>query len=399
MYFLVPGFTEEKLVMSAELLRWLFPIIIFTVINELLISVCFSNKKFLLPSVNKIISPAITIIFVILFHSFIGTKSIIFAMLAATLIQTAFLIIGFWGSKDFIYLFILDHKHPGVKKILKLMIPLILGMILYRAVPITDRFFLSGLPEGSISHIGYAFMLLSAIPPIIASGISVSIFPLMSQYAAEEKWSELKEIMSKGIRMLFFLSLPFVFILGPFCKPLIQLFFERGAFTSADTTAVYYAFAVYLLALPSSVVGTIISQGFYVLKYNNIIATIGVIMVGLYIVFCMTLIKPLSYLAIPVSYAIYHNCALFTTNVFIRKKLGKFNWPPMIYMILISMLIGVAIFLILYFLTKFQRNNLFITIISLIAGFLVYFLAGKLVFHLEEANAIWETFLTRYKRS
>jgi putative peptidoglycan lipid II flippase len=393
---LTPGFTEERLVRSAELLRWLFPIIIFAVINELMASVYYSNQRFVVPSLNKIISPLITIAYVLLFHNSLSTHSIVFAMLTAVFVQTGLLVIGFFRAHDFHYSFVFDYRHPGVVKILKLMTPLVLGMIIYRSVPIFDRYFLSRLPEGSISHIGYAMKLLSIIPPIIVSGISVSIFPVMSKYAAEENRNALKEIMSKGIRMFYFLSIPFVVLLGVYGKPIIQLIFERKAFTSADTTAVYYAFAIYLLTLPASAVGSIVSQGFYVLQENKTIAIIGIVMMGLYVGLCAFFMHFLDYLTIPVAYAVYHNCAIFTTFMVIKKKIG-INWQVVLSFLLKSTMVAVAVMIILYPSMRLKDKNMFLSAALCALGFLFYFLISKFVLAIDEANLIWQTVLFRLK--
>lgn len=395
---LTPGFTEEKLVRSAELLQWLFPIIIFTVINELMASVYYSNQRFVIPSLGKIISPILTIAYVLLFHKFLSTKSIVLAMLTAAFIQTGLLTIGFLRTHDFHYSFMFDYKHAGVLKILKLMTPLVLGMIIYRALPIVDRFFLSKLPEGSISHVGYAMQLTSAIPPIIVSGISISIFPVMSTYAAGKDWAGLKEIMTNGIRMVFFLSIPVVVLLGAYGRPIIQLFLERGAFTPVDTTAVYYAFAIYLLALPASVIGSIVSQGFYVLQENQTIAIIGVIMMVLYIVLCLTLMQFLTYLAIPAAYAIYHNCAILTTTNVLKRKIGKIMRLPIMPFLLKSTLAALISAFLIYPVIKFSRENIFAMNMLCVGGFSIYFLISKFIFHLEESNLIWQAIFIRSKK-
>jgi len=135
------------------------------------------------------------------------------AMLTTTIVQTVLLAIGFFRTKTFAIRLCLTIPSWCYQDI-KTNDPFDSGMLIYRAVPLIDRFFLSQLPEGSISHIAYANKLINAISPVIVTGISISIFPLMSKYAAEQKWDELKAIMSKGIKMLIFLSIPFVVILG-----------------------------------------------------------------------------------------------------------------------------------------------------------------------------------------
>jgi putative peptidoglycan lipid II flippase len=390
MKMIAPGFDADKLARSAELLRWLFPVIIFTVINELLASVYYSNQRFVIPSLNKIIGPALTISYVIAFHNSLSTKSIVLAMLTSSFIQAAVLIFGFAKSGEFCYSLTLDYKHPGVRKILRLMTPLVLGMLIYKAVPLFDAFFLSGLPNGSISHIGYAAKLTGAIFPVIASGISVSIFPAMSRYAAENDLDALKGVLSKGVRMIFFLAAPFLMILTLYGRPVVRLIFERGAFTPADTTAVYCAFAVYLLSLPASAAGTVVSQAFYAIQENRIIFLIGVLMMGLYAGLCFLFLKPLGYLAIPAAYAIYYNCAIFTTSFVIRKKIGG-GWPPLAPFFLKSSAAAVLAAGAIYPLSR-PAGSAIAGAGLCAAGFILYFIISKVFLSLDEADSIWRAF-------
>jgi len=384
---ITPGFTEEKVVKSAELLRLLFPIIIFTVINELMSSVYYSNQRFVIPSLNKIISPVLTMTYVFLFHDSLSTKSIVCAMLSAVFIQMIALAGGFFKTHDFNYSFILDYKHPGVVKIIKLMLPLILGMFIYRAIPIFDRYFLSMLQEGSISHIGYAMKLMSVIPPIIVSGISVSIFPVMSKYAAEKNWDGLKTIMSKGIRMIFFLSIPFVFFLGIYGIPVVRFVFERGAFNASDTLAVYRAFAIYLLAIPGMAMGSVIGQGYYVLQDTKTPTILGVLEVIIYFTTCILLIPKINYLAIPAAYVIYFTFALILNGFIVRHKLGNKGGVKIITSA-IKHVSSAAICTIVFGLAHKLTTNTLISLGMIVIMFFLYVIVSRYIFKSNEAISL-----------
>jgi putative peptidoglycan lipid II flippase len=282
---------------------------------------------------------------------------------------------------------VFNYKHPGVIKILKLMTPLVLGMFIYRAIPIFDRYFLSKLTEGSISHIGYAMQLMSVMPTLIVSGISVSIFPMMSKYAAEHDWDALRDIMSKGIRMLYFLSIPFVVILGVYGRPLIQMIFERKAFISADTTAVYYAFAIYLLGLPAMAIGSIIGQGYYVLQDTKIPVFLGLVETIIYIGLCFVLIPRLDYLAIPVSYAAYFNLSLLGAFI-VRYKLGSRGGLKIVISFLKNFCAAMLSLLVLYLVMKTAKTNIILICISIFMSFMIYALISRLIFRTEESAEV-----------
>ena len=390
MKLLAPGFNDEKIDLSANLLCWLMPTIILTIINELMSSVYYSNNRFSIPLINKIINPALTIIYVLLFSASMSTKSLVFASLTAMFLQTLFLAIGFMRNKEFSYSFVFEYTHPGVLKIVKLMLPLIAGMIIYRALPLFDRFIASTLPEGSISFLGYSSKIYFLLASIITSGISLSVFPLMSKLMAENNQVSLRHVMSKGIRFLFFLSIPITLLFSIYSKNIIQLFFERGEFHSADTISTALALSIYLIALPIASAGTIVAQGYYILQDTITPVVIGILEMLVYIGLAYLLLPYLGFIAIPVSYVIYFYSSI--VNAFIvRKKIGGTGGKGILISFLkhslIACIVAAIIFLPVYFIPNLLMKN---SIIAL--GLVLYCVFCKYFIKSEEANLVWEKF-------
>jgi len=386
MKVLAPGFSEGELVKSAVLLQLLFPIIILNVVNALLASVYYSNQRFIIPSVNNIVAPLLTMTYVTLFHDYLSTDSIVLAMLTAAIIQLLLMIAGFLRTHDFNYSFVFDFKHPGVIKILKLMTPLVFGMLIYRATPIIDRYFLSMLPDGRISHIGYAQKLLGVIPQLITSGLSISIFPFMAKYAAENKWEELKIIMSKGIRQVLFFVIPIVFFLSVSGLVIVKLVYERGAFGPEDSIAVSKAFAIYLFSLVFSTANNL-TNCYYVLKDTITPFVIGIISTIVYAITCLVLFKMhFGYLTFPVAYFIYFSFVIVHA-IIIRKKLGGSGGKQILKSIYNFTAVSSIIAIILYFLIYYS-DSIIMKCFYISASFFVYYIICNYLLYLEEAKTI-----------
>lgn len=395
---LSPGFTLEQVAQSANLLRWLLPVIVFSVLNELMASVYYSDNRFFIPSLNKVVNPIITIFYVFLFHESLSTKSLVFAMFTTAFLQAAILATGFLKRSDYHYSFSFNFKHPGVRKILKLMGPLVLGMLVYRATPVFDRYFLSLLPEGSISHVGYAMKLIGVISGVIVTGISVSIFPVMAKYAAEDKIHELKCIISKGLRMVFFLCLPVAIFFGIFGKSVLKIIFERGAFTANDTLFVYNAFALYSIALPAMVMGTVLGQGFYVLKDTRTTTLIGIAEMVFYICFCFILLQFLGYLVIPIALALQFNLGVLLVGLILRYKLGNKGGTTILSSMtkhIIAALAPLSVVVIFFGSIMSDSNT---NLIIILICFITYLLISRFVFATHESVNIFDKMTNVFKK-
>lgn len=383
MKFLTPGFDDGKIILSADLLRWFAPVVVLTLINEMIASIYYSHNQFIIPLLNKVISPAITIVFVVLFSSIVNVKSIIWASLAGMFVQTLLLTYQIHKRIGFRYYFIFDYQHVGVKKVFKLIGPIILGALTYRIIPIFDRYIASQLREGDISYLGYSFKLYSQLPSIISTGITLSIFPLLSQLAIEADWNKLRTIMSKAMRMVLFLSIPITVVLFLFGDSVIKLFFQRGAFKDIDTYYTSRTLAFYILALPIAVFGDILSKGYYVLQDTKTPMLIGIIEIVVYFSSVYILLPYIDFLAIPVSYAIYYNFSAINIY-FVRKKIGntggKTIFKSAIKYLLSAIISSGICFIVLHFIEDVLSKN-----IVILFSLILYFGINRFVFRTQES--------------
>jgi putative peptidoglycan lipid II flippase len=215
-------------------------------------------------------------------------------------------------------------------------------------------------------------------------------------YAAENKTEAFKGIISKGIRMLLFMGIPAVVFLAAYGRPVIRLLFERNAFTSQDTAYVYYAFAIFLFSLPASMLGAVISQGFYALKRTTIISLISILLTVFYVVLCVIFIKPFGYLAIPLAFVLYHNTAVIITSLVLGNSLGKTGWLPMLPSALKNLALSALTALAVYPLMLYLSKNSFLSSAVCAASFVFYFIVSRYVLKSEEACLIQQTFSDRF---
>jgi putative peptidoglycan lipid II flippase len=389
MRLLAPGFGPDQLADAAVLLRWQMPIVALSILNELMSSVYYSKGNFTRPMVFKAISPCLTILYVILFSSQLNVLSLVIAQLTTTVLQTGILAYGFLKEKDFHYVPRIDLKDPSTIKVLRLMLPLLAGMSVYKIIPLLERWMASDLPAGSISTLGYAWKLVSILLPLASAGITVSIFPEMARLKAEGDLLGLKQVMSKGIRTLIFLNMPIVFLLGIHGTDVVGLMMERGAFTHSDTIATATIMGIYLLGLPAGAVGSIIGQGYYVFKDTRTPVAVGLLEVALYAVVAWFLLPRLGIFAIPATYAIYINASIMVNTLFVRAKFGNTGGAGILRSMGVYSALSGAMSLMVY-LANAGINNLYMRNFFVAVGFAGYLGINRFVLKSEEAVIMWD---------
>jgi putative peptidoglycan lipid II flippase len=393
MGLLAPGFSPSQTAAASALLRWQMPIVGFSILNELMSSVYYSKSRFLRPTGFKAIAPAVTILYVLALASRVDVLSLAIAQFTCAVLQTGILAAGFLKDKDFKYTAELDLKNPDLGRVLKLMLPLLGGMCIYRIIPLAERWLASGLPSGAISTLAYAWKLVSVLSPLASAGLIVSIFPEMARLKAEGDLEGLKRVISKGIRTLIFLNTPIVFLLGVFGRDTVGLIMERGAFTHADTVATAAAMGIYLVGLPAGAVGSIVGQGYYVFKDTRTPVIIGLVETVLYLAIAYGLLPRFGILAIPIAYASYMNLSIIANALLVRAKLGGAGGSGIVRTAVWSALLSALVSLLVYGISL-CTPNLFVRNAIIGSGFAAYLCLGRFVFKREEAMLIWDKLVT-----
>ncbi len=159
----------------------------------------------------------------------------------------------------------LSFTDEGVKRVMKLMTPAILGTSAVQINVMINTFFVSGI-VGGISWLGYAFRLMQFPIGIFGVAIGTASVPVLSRMASEGKLDDFRKTLSSSLNLVFLLTLPSacgLIILG---EPIIRLIFSRGAFKESDVPMTAYALAGYSIGLTGYAAIKILSPAFYALN-------------------------------------------------------------------------------------------------------------------------------------
>ena len=386
MNLLCPGFSASDVEHAARLLRILLPMAFLNVINELVASLYYAHKRFALPILFKSVGPLLTIAMVLAFADRLSITSMALAGLFAAALQVIFSLGGISRLPGFRYYPPSLVFHPGTIRILRLTLPLLASMLVYKALPFFDRWVGSSLPIGSLSVLGYAAKLTSLIQPLLISGIALSFYPLMAEFASRNDYKGLQNSMGRSMRMILFVSTPVALFLGLFSRPVVEALLARGQFSLEAATQTYKVFAVCLLAIPGMLVGSITGQGFYVLKDTKTVTWLGLTEVALYIPLCLALVPWMGIYAIPASQAVYFTLSLIASLWLLSRRMGLNLFSELSSFAgrqILSMGGGLAVSLPLL---VWLPVSLYSALMEMAIGLVVYFLSARFVFKVREAG-------------
>lgn len=181
---------------------------------------------------------------------------------------------------------VLGFADEGVRKVMALMGPAIIGTSAVQVNVMINTYFVAGI-DGANSWLSYSFRLMQLPIGVFGVAVGTAAIPVMSRLANEGKIKDLRDTISSSMNLVFLLTLPSacgLIILG---EPIVRLIYERGKFDAMDTSMTAAALAGYSVGLTGYAAIKILSPAFYALndaKTPMIIAlaSIGVNLVGSY---------------------------------------------------------------------------------------------------------------------
>ena len=220
-----------------------------------------------------------------------------------------------------------DWRDPGVRRILKLMGPAILGVSVSQISLIINTIFASFLGTGSVSWLYYADRLMEFPSGLLGVALGTILLPSLSKYHASAQPEEYSKLLDWGLRLCFLLTLPAALALAILGIPLVATLFHHGAFGTADVLHTRDALAAYSIGLIGLILVKVLAPGFY--ARQNIRTPVKIALASLLVTQAMNLafIWPLRHagLALSIGLAACFNATLLYRGL---RRHGIFQPQP-----------------------------------------------------------------------
>ena len=158
-----------------------------------------------------------------------------------------------------------SFSDPGVRQVMRLMLPAIIGTAAVQINVFTDTFFASGIP-GAPSWLAYSFRLMQFPIGVFGVAIGTATLPAIARFAARDDMQGFRSTLSSSLSLVFLLTVPSACGLIALGRPIIALLYQRGAFTEMDTSMVAWALAGWSIGLVGYSAIKVLSPAFYALN-------------------------------------------------------------------------------------------------------------------------------------
>lgn len=292
-------------------------------------------------------------------------------------------IMFFVRRRGFQYKFYINIKDESIKRMIKLSLPVIIGVSVNEINLLVDRTIASTLVVGGISALNYANRLNTFIHGIFVMSIATVMYPKISNMATDKDMEGLKKTFTGAITGITLLIMPIMVGSIIFAPYLISLLYGRGAFNLEANNLTATALIYYSIGMLGFGLREVVSRVFYALhdtKTPMVNAALGMV-VNIILNIILSSYLGIGGLALATSLA-----AIFTTILLfisLHKKIGSFGIKKIITssstILIFSIVMGILSKLCFNYLTNLLPQNLSL-LIAVIAGIGVYLAFGLLVF-------------------
>ena len=332
-FFAVPGKAE----LTIELTRVMIPFLLLIALAAQAMGILNALNRFGIPALASAFFNVGSIVGGLALGFMLGSTiglTPIAGMAYGTLIGGFLQLAVQWPSlrrAGFRYRPMLSLTDPGVRQVVRLMGPAILGTAAVQINVFVNTNFASSIIDsatgavlnGPVSWLSYAFRFMQFPIGVFGVAIATAVLPPLSRSTAHQDYDEFRQTLAHALGLVFLLCIPSAVGLAVLGQPIVALIFERGRFTAFDTAQTADALAAYSIGLAGYAAVKVLSPAFYSLgdARTPMLISLGSIVVNY--VMNSLLVGPFGHVGLAFSTSTVALVNFLLLALFMRRRLGR----------------------------------------------------------------------------
>lgn len=346
-----------------------------------------TDKRFIPGRGQAFLQNLFVIIAAFLFYPKTGISALLWAFVLAGLLQC--LQISWSARKCFKFKLKAIGETAGIKKLIRLAGPLLIGNAIYEINDIVDKQISSGLGRGGVSVLSYGASINEIVTSLIVTSISTILFSHYATWIAEGNAKKVGESLQQSLEYLLAIIMPIMIMCFVAGDLIVGVLYGRGNFdanaiSKTNGVVIGYAVGFFFQAARANIV-----KVYYAFQDTKTPMINGAISVCINIIFSILLsnILGISGIAFATSTAMLVVTMLLLPGI--KKYIPSFSLNSS-HVDCIKILIATGIvWLTAFFIRKMISGNIYLQFI--IMGTYIVFSYGTLIF-LMKVNCVRKIF-------
>jgi putative peptidoglycan lipid II flippase len=265
----VPG----KFELAVKLTRIMFPFLLLVALAAQAMGVLNACNRFAVPAMASSFFNVGSVVFGLLLGQFFGRQlgiTPITGMAIGVVLGGALQLLWQVPSlrkEGFRFRPMIDWSHPGLRRIITLMGPAILGNAAVQVNVMVNTNFASHIPgNGPVSWLNFAFRFMQLPLGLFGVAIASATLPSISRSAGAGNMEEFRRTMARSLGMVLLLTVPSSIGLAVLGQSIIGAVYQGGKFSAGDTQQTALALTCYAVGLAGYAAVKILNPAFYALN-------------------------------------------------------------------------------------------------------------------------------------
>lgn len=393
---IAPSFSPQEMALMILITRWLLLAQLSFLLSNFLTGILQSQQYFIIPALAPIVYNLGIIAGILWLSPFLGIFGPVAGVILGAFLHLV-IQLPLVGSLGFRFKWSFDWRHPGVRRIGRLMLPRTLALAVSQVELTAAVFIATGLPAGSLAIFYFAQHLNSLPVGLFGATIGQAALPALSQNTHEGSLVKFKQLLVSSLNQVLYLSLPAGMILLVLRVPAVRLAFGARSFPWEATLLTGQAVALFAISVFAQSAIQILVRGFYALGNTKTPFVIGAGAVLINVFFSFLLVYRFNLGVLGLALAISLSSFLHLGLLFWRLSdyLNGFSflefYQPLLKMTAATLLTGLSLYLPFRLLDKYIFNTtrtlelIGLSVVTSVIGLLVYGFLSHL-FKIKELN-------------
>ena len=410
----VPGYTAQEKVLTTQFARIIFFSLLALGPFAVLQAALFARKEFGWPAVATA-SYHVGIILGAIVGGLLGARYNGYLGLAIGVIIGAFgeiaLLLPGMRNQHIRYMFVLDLKHPALRRILKLYAPVAFSFLVSTFFIFLDQRLASLTPgDGAANYAAmrFATTLIQFPGGLVATALSVAVLPTMAEHVRAGDSERFKGTLLLGLRLGLLLMIPAAAGLIVLRLPIVMLLFQHHKYTFQNSLLTAIALQNYAYQLPFIAIDQLLLSAFYARKNTITPVIVGAVSYAGYLAVALPFWQTIGMPALAFANTVQNSLHPIILLVLLRMAIGPIRIRETIP-VLLKILAATAVMVVvawgaqvlLAHITLFSLSHLLGQVLTVIvAGSLatIVYIGGVLLLRVEEVRLVKGAILAKLGR-
>jgi putative peptidoglycan lipid II flippase len=280
---------EETTQLTIDLVRLMLPSIAFLGVGAVLMGMLFALERVTMPALSTGARNLCVVIALILFAGSLGVKSLTLGVVAGAIVMAAMQLPALRRAQA-LPIPNLNVRHPAVRQILVLYVPIFLGLLVSTAAVVIDRNLAWGAEEDALGAMRYATTLVQLVMGLVGAAVSIASLPTLARHFSAKDESSFQSTLARALALVTALIIPAVFGLAAIAAPTVDLIFQHGATTPDQARSITIALLAYLPGHLFAAYDQVLIFSFYARQNTRTPVLVGVASTAVYFLVAFTLV-------------------------------------------------------------------------------------------------------------